>query len=46
MIVGQHSFAKNGVERIIKLEFDPNDKERFDVSHQEEASLDIHKQNL
>lgn len=27
--------GKNGVEKIIELEFDPEDKERFDVSHQE-----------
>ena len=27
--------GKNGVERIIELELDPDDKERFEVSHQE-----------
>lgn len=27
--------GKNGVEKIIELEFDPEEKERFDVSHQE-----------
>lgn len=27
--------GKNGVEKIIELEFDPEDKERFDVSYQE-----------
>lgn len=27
--------GKNGVERIIELELDPEDKERFEVSHQE-----------
>ena len=26
---------KNGVERIIELEFDLDDKERFEISHQE-----------
>lgn len=27
--------GKNGVEKIIELEFDPEDKDRFEVSHQE-----------
>lgn len=27
--------GKNGVERVIELELDAEDKERFDVSHQE-----------
>lgn len=30
--------GKNGVERIIELELDPDDKERFEVSHQEVRS--------
>lgn len=30
--------GKNGVERIIELELDPEDKERFEVSHQEVRS--------
>lgn len=39
--------GKNGIEKIIELEFDPDDKERFDVSHKEvRASLDILKKNL
>lgn len=31
--------GKNGVERVIELEFDPDDKERFDVSHQEVRAI-------
>ena len=31
--------GKNGVERIIELEFDPDDKERFDISQQEVRSI-------
>ena len=34
--------GKNGVERVIELELDPDDKERFDVSQQEvRATLEL-----
>ena len=39
--------GKNGVERIIELEFDPEDKDRFEVSHQEvRESLELLKKSL
>lgn len=37
--------GKNGVERVIELELDPDDKERFDVSQKEvRATLELLKQ--
>lgn len=37
--------GKNGVERVIELELDPDDKERFDVSQREvRATLELMKQ--
>lgn len=39
--------GKKGVERIIELEFDPEDKDRFEVSHQEvRESLKLLKKSL
>lgn len=39
--------GKNGVEKIIELEFDPEDKGRFEVSHQEvRESLELSKKSL
>lgn len=39
--------GKNGVERIIELEFDPEDMDRFEVSHQEvRESLELLKKSL
>lgn len=39
--------GKNGVEKIIELEFDPEDKDRFEVSHQEvRESLELLKKSL
>lgn len=39
--------GKNGVEKIIELEFDPEDKNRFEVSHQEvRETLELLKKSL